>query len=121
MTKYSDWIIIPADRKCDLPLDTKVQVIRKTEGVSEAERQTPRQVSDLVLGLKWAKNLFAYRYVIELAEEVREYECLMNFRDHEVPLITWCFPKDIENWKKGTATQTKRNDKPYDFHWRVSE
>jgi hypothetical protein len=121
MTEYSDWIIIPADRKCDLEPRTKVQVLRCDQTLESAEEVSSSRVFCFTINGRWPKHIFAYRYVIEPVTEVREYTCRMNFRRHAPPLITWYVPEDIENWGRGTATQIIRDGKPYDFHWKADE
>lgn len=121
MTKYSDWIIIPADRKCDLPRDAKVQVMGAKQSVETASKNAAFDAVDYLNtdGKTWRDAFFAYRVVQEPVEEVREYTCWMNFRRHAQPLISWYVPEDIENWEKGTAVETTRDGKPYRFVWQA--
>jgi hypothetical protein len=125
MTTYSDWIIIPADRKCDLPRYTKVQVMSRTEDVEYAEKNNDiEDVWDCVCpdGL-WFKHIFAYRVVQEPVEEVQKYECWSYKFDSADPAFTRVnsFAEGKNYLAKGTATQTTRDGKPYEFHWKASE
>lgn len=123
MTTYSDWIIIPADRKCNLPRDTKVQMMWRTEDVEYAEENNDiEDVWDCVCpdGL-WFKHIFAYRVVQEPVEEVREYEMAFAFFRCGLPAIWHEPPERRTDAAKGTATQTTRDGKPYEFHWRASK
>ena len=117
--KYSEWIIIPQDRKCDLPTGAKVQVMLFDETVYKAERRAAKFVSyslDYATGL-WDDSIFAYRVVREPVTEVREYLCGATSFKKSPP----SFFLDFNEAVQGIATETTRDGKPYKFIWRVKE
>ena len=121
MTTYSDWIIIPKnDRKCFLTRDAKVQIMWRNEDAEYAEKNNAIESASKYTDIGgWFTNIFAYRYVIEPVEEVREYTCAALFYINASP--SFYFHSKPKGMTKGTATQTTRDGKPYEFHWRADE
>lgn len=121
MTTYSDWIIIPKDRKCDLPRDAKVQMMWRHEDVKDAEENNDvEDVRDCICpdGL-WLPSPFAYRVVQEPVEEVREYEYSAYLTEYGTMMFSCGFI--LHKVTPGTATQTTRDGRPYRFTWEASE
>ena len=75
MTKFSNWELIPDDRKCDLPDKARVQVMWRNEDAEYAEENntSDRVINCLHRGL-WLKDIFAFRRVIEDAPKHAKLE-----------------------------------------------
>jgi hypothetical protein len=127
MTTYSEWIIIPKDRTCDLPPDAKVQVMLITDSAQRAENH--RAVEPLYKNADtdglWFADVFAYRVVQEPVEEVREHVCDAVFGEGRRPVFNYLvyqYEHDFDlDAVRGIATQTTRDGKPYRFTWEASE
>jgi len=113
MTKFTEWVLIPHNRKFYLPPEVKVQVIRNMDSVSFVEEYgVIEYAQNLNCDGLWDKDIFAYRMVIEPVEKVDTYDAWLSNGN---------LYRAKNGTPKGTAKLTKIDGKAVKLIWEADE